>query len=70
MTATKQALSPKSLTHMEREVATLRCQGLKVKDIAEAFRISPDTVATHRDNLYRKLKVHNVAQLIHALRAS
>lgn len=58
---------PKPLTRMEKEVALLRCQGLGVKDIAEALRISPHTVETHRDNLYRKLKVHNVAQLIHAM---
>lgn len=51
------------LTARESEVLDLIAQGLTSKQIARCLSISPYTVNTHRDNLRRKLGVHNGAQL-------
>jgi DNA-binding CsgD family transcriptional regulator len=51
------------LTAREAEILDLIAQGLTSKQIARRLGISPYTVNTHRDNLRRKLGVHNGAQL-------
>ena len=51
------------LTARESEILDLIAQGLTSKQIARQLSISPYTVNTHRDNLRRKLGVHNGAQL-------
>ena len=54
---------PNPLTARESEILDLIAQGLTSKQIARQLSISPYTVNTHRDNLRRKLGVHNGAQL-------
>ncbi|MDA8173328.1 MAG: response regulator transcription factor [Nitrospiraceae bacterium] len=44
-----------SLTHRETEVLVYLVKGLTNKEIAEVIGVSPGTVNTHLDNLYRKL---------------
>jgi DNA-binding NarL/FixJ family response regulator len=49
----------------EREIQIIRLvmDGLNNAEIAERIFISEDTVKTHRKNIFRKLGVHNVAEL-------
>jgi DNA-binding NarL/FixJ family response regulator len=50
----------------ERETAILKeiVNGLSSKEIADKLFISPRTVETHRNNLMKKLLVHNTAELV------
>ncbi|MBS1251785.1 MAG: Oxygen regulatory protein NreC [Anaerolineales bacterium] len=58
-----------SLTPREQEVATLIARGLTNRDIAEERTLSINTVKTHRRHIYRKLDLHNRAELVdYALR--
>jgi DNA-binding NarL/FixJ family response regulator len=54
------------LTAREREVAVLIASGHTNGAIAVDLGISLATVITHRTNLYRKLAVHNVGELVAA----
>jgi DNA-binding CsgD family transcriptional regulator len=59
-----------SLTTREVEILTLAGQSLSVRTIAESLTISPATVKTHLEHIYRKLDVHDrTAAVVHALRA-
>lgn len=52
------------LGHRERQVASLAAAGRSFKEIAKDLGISPATVNNHLSNVYRKLKVHNRAELV------
>ncbi len=52
-----------TLTKREREVLKLIAEGYKNAEIAEYLCISVSTVETHRDNLMKKLDLHNAAAL-------
>jgi DNA-binding NarL/FixJ family response regulator len=47
----------------EKEILKLIAEGYKNKQIAEFLCISLKTVEKHRDNLIKKLDLHNVASL-------
>lgn len=47
----------------EKEVLARLREGLTNRDIAERLGLSERTVQGHRNNLYRKLRVHNLSQL-------
>lgn len=47
------------LTAKERQILSLLIRGLTNKEIASELSISPGTVNTHLDNIYRKLEVTN-----------
>lgn len=51
------------LTPREFQIATLRANGLKLKEIAIKLNISYSTVSNHLYFVYDKLGVHNVGQL-------
>lgn len=53
-----------ALSEREREVLGLIVAGLTNKEIARALDLSPRTVETHRANLFEKLAVPTLAQLI------
>ena len=53
-----------TITPREAQVLTLIWNGFETPAMAKALKISPRTVETHRGNLYRKLKVKNVAGLL------
>ncbi|MCW3019189.1 MAG: two component transcriptional regulator, LuxR family [Solirubrobacterales bacterium] len=58
------------LSRREVEVLTLAARGLSVCRIAEALTISPATVKTHLEHIYRKLGVRDrTAAVANALRA-
>ncbi len=52
------------LSVREREVLSLVVEGLTNKEIARALGLSPRTVETHRANLFDKLGVDSLAQLV------
>lgn len=52
------------LTEREQEVLALLADGLTNEQIAEELVISKHTVARHRENLMRKLNLHNRSELV------
>lgn len=52
------------LTVRESEIIGLIAEGHTSKEIAEMLYVSPDTVATHRKNICRKLDAHSTAALV------
>jgi len=52
------------LTHTELELIQLFTQGKTSKEIAELRCLSYHTVNTHRKNIFRKLELNNVQELI------
>lgn len=53
----------------EKETLKLLAQGLTNSDIAERLNLSARTVQGHRNNLYHKLRVHNLKQLTERLKS-
>ena len=53
------------LTTREKEIIKFIVDGLSSKDISEKLFLSVKTIESHRGNIYKKLKVKNVAELIH-----
>jgi two-component system, OmpR family, response regulator MprA len=56
------------LTKREREVLAELADGRSQAEIARRLRISPKTVGTHVEHIFRKLRVRNRAQAIGAAR--
>ncbi len=52
-----------TLTHREREILKLVAEGYKNKEIADMLCISIKTVEKHRENIMKKLDLHNVSSL-------
>lgn len=52
------------LTPREIEVIQLISEGKKTKEIAEKLYLSPYTIETHRKNIFAKLGINNVAELM------
>lgn len=57
------------LTAREREIALLCSKGLVNKEIAERLALSPRTVETHKNNIFRKLDINSTAELVDLLQA-
>lgn len=55
--------APQTLTAREREIVQLFAEDLSTQDIADRLHLSAKTVATHRENITRKLGVRGVAGL-------
>ena len=52
------------LTDRQTEFALLLVRGLTPEKIAEKLGIAVTTAKTHRRDVYRKLEVHNLGQLV------
>lgn len=52
------------LTHTELELVQLLTQGKTAKEIAELRCLSHHTINTHRKNIFRKLELNNIQELI------
>ena len=52
------------LTDREQEVLVHLAEGASNQEIADTLNISPKTVARHRENIMRKLKLHSRAELV------
>ena len=55
------------LTQREREVIRMVAQGYSNKEVAAEFGISEKTVQDHRGSAYRKLDLHNAAEIARLL---
>ncbi|MFO7850532.1 MAG: response regulator transcription factor [Spirochaetia bacterium] len=53
------------LTGREQEIMRLLSEGFQVRRIAQNLSISYRTVENHRSSIFRKLKVNNLAELVH-----
>lgn len=53
-----------SITPQEENIISLIAEGLQTKKIASALFISEHTVQTHRKNIYKKLNVTSVTDLV------
>ncbi|MDO5532441.1 response regulator transcription factor [Sutterella sp.] len=51
----------------EREITCLLAKGLSNRDIAEHLSLAERTVQGHRNNIYHKLRVHNLKQFTELL---
>jgi DNA-binding NarL/FixJ family response regulator len=56
-------VSPVALTRRERQILAMIPHGATNRDIASRLGISPLTARKHRENLMRKLDLHNGAEL-------
>jgi DNA-binding CsgD family transcriptional regulator len=52
------------LTAREKEIAQMCAQGLLSKEIAAQLGVSPRTVETHKNNLFKKLGINNTVELM------
>lgn len=52
------------LTLREKEILQLLVSGKNNKDVAETLHVSVATVETHRNNIFQKLHVHTLPELI------
>ena len=58
-----------SLTTRQQEIFRLLAEGMKIKDIADKFYISPKTVENHKTNIISKLNLHSTLDLVrHAVK--
>lgn len=51
----------------EKEIAALLRKGVTNREIAERLALSQRTVHGHRNNIYRKLRVHNLQEFLETL---
>jgi DNA-binding NarL/FixJ family response regulator len=58
-----ESIASSGLTPREREVLQLLSEGLNTKEIAFSFNLSVKTVEVHRQNIMKKLNIHNIAEL-------
>jgi len=58
------ASSVAKLSPREREVVQLVCEGKASKEIATMLNMSLATAETHRTNIFRKLDLHSIAELV------
>ena len=56
------------LTSREKQIAQLLSEGNQTKEVATKLFLSELTVKTHRQNIFKKLNVRNVAEMIHRLK--
>jgi DNA-binding CsgD family transcriptional regulator len=52
------------LTPREREVLQLLAEGRSSKDAAGLLNVSLHTLETHRNNIFQKLNLHSIPELI------
>jgi two-component system, NarL family, invasion response regulator UvrY len=58
-----------TLSKREVEIIKLIADGLSSKEISEKLFLSLKTIESHRGNIYKKLKVKNVAELLNKSKA-
>ena len=52
------------ISQREREIIRLIAEGQNNREIASSLGISVKTVDTHRENVMRKLEIHNIPTLV------
>jgi DNA-binding CsgD family transcriptional regulator len=53
-----------SLSKREKQLVGLFCKGLTNREIGEVLFVSANTVRTHRNNIFRKLSIKRIGQLL------
>lgn len=53
------------LTKREWQIAKLMAQGMRMKEVAHAFGVSPFTVYSHIRNMYEKTGCRNMAHIVY-----
>ena len=53
-----------ALTRREMEIISLCAAGMSAKQIADELNITTHTVENHKDNIFKKLKVKSISELI------
>ena len=66
----RREVDPDALTAAEQRVRRLAEEGVKTRQIADQLFVSPNTIETHLQHLYRKLGINSRAQLPAAMRKS
>ena len=64
----REASGKSHLTRREIEIVKLIAEGFTSRDIAQRLLLSLKTVEAHRGNVFRKLKVKNVAEMLKKMR--
>lgn len=59
-----------NMSPREKEITQLLLLGVSNKEIAERLNLSQRTVHGHRNNVYRKLRVHNLREFTQCLQGS
>lgn len=59
----------RELTRRERGILPILLQGVSTADIGHKLNLKMSTVSTHKKNIFRKLGVRNVVELIQAVRS-
>lgn len=59
----RQSVRLPKLSPRERQVAQLFAEGLGTQAVARQLCLSPKTIATHRENIFRKLGIGTIAEL-------
>jgi len=54
----------KELTSREQEILDLFVEGISPKEIAYKLNVSDRTISFHRNNIYKKLEVHSIQELL------
>ena len=52
------------LTHRETKVLVEIAKGYSTKEIASRLFVSENTIETHRQHIFAKLKAHNMADMV------
>jgi DNA-binding NarL/FixJ family response regulator len=60
----RQRLDHYRLTPRERQIVQLLAEGKSNKEVAVALGISVKTAETHRSNVFQKLEIHSLAELV------
>lgn len=60
----KICIEENSLTSREKQVLKLICEGRHSDEIAAILRIAGKTVQVHRQNIMKKLDIHNITDLV------
>jgi len=65
-----EGFSKEKLTYTKREAEIINAiqKGLTNKEIAQEMNLSPSTIKTHTNNIYKKTKVNSRAKLLEKLR--
>ena len=58
------------LSPREKEITQLLLLGITNKEIAERLDLSQRTVHGHRNNIYHKLRVHNLQEFLHCVKSA
>ncbi len=57
-------IEPVGLTPAETEIVRLISRGMTTKEIASKKFLSVHTIITHRKNIFRKLNIRNISELM------